>query len=104
MLDYYGSIIKNEAEIDSELIQRFRDRCYESYIKKIISDLRAEQVLQKEYSQSGWWVFGAKIIHEIFEKMINYQKQKNEKKIKFLYCYNKLFDDSEICKMICDKI
>ena len=51
MLDYYGSIIKKEKEIDKEIIQMFKDRCYESYIKKIISDLRKEEVLQS----FGWY-------------------------------------------------
>ena len=104
MLDYYGSIIKSEEEIDKELIQSFRDRCYESYMKRIISDLRSEEVLQKEYSFSGWMVFHGKTIHEIIEKTINYQKQKSEKRIKFLYCFNKLFDDTDVCQMICDSI
>ena len=104
MLDYYGSIIKSEEEIDKELIRSFRDRCYESYMKKIISDLRKEEVLQKEYSVSGWLTFHGKTIHEIIEKTINYQKQKSEKRIKFLYCFNKLFNDTDVCKMICDKI
>jgi|TARA_B110000914_G_C15129680_1_gene294375 hypothetical protein len=104
MLDYYGSIIKSEAEIDQELISKFREKCYESYIQKVISDLRKEEILHKEYSVSGWMVFHGKTIHEIIEKTINYQKQKNEKKIKLLYCYNQLFNDQDVCRMICDKI
>ena len=104
MLDYYGSIIKSEPEIDNELIQKFRDRCYESYMKKIISDLRKEGGLHKEYSVSGWMVFRGKTIYEIIEKTINYQKQKSEKKIKFIYCFNILFNDRDVCKMICDNI
>ena len=104
MLDYYGSIIKHENEVDTELISRFRERCYESYLEKIISDLRKEGVLQKEYSVSGWMVFHGKTIHEIIEKTINYKKQKNEKKIKFLYCYNQLYRDQDVCRLICDKI
>ena len=104
MLDYYGSIIKNEEEIDKELIQSFRDRCYESYMKKIISDLRKEEVLQKEYSQSGWWVFHEKNINKIITIQINYDLQKSEKRIKFLYCFNQLYDNIDVCKMICDRI
>jgi len=104
MLDYYGSIIKSEVEIDSEIINSFRKKCYESYIQKVISDLRKEGILHKEYSVSGWMVFHGKTIHEIIEKTINYQKQKNEKKIKLLYCYNQLFNDQDVCRMICDKI
>jgi hypothetical protein len=104
MLDYYGSIIKQENEVDTELISKFRERCYESYLEKIISDLRKEGVLQKEYSVSGWMVFHGKAIHEIILKTINYQKQKNEKKIKFLYCYHQLFDDQDLGRLICDRI
>jgi len=104
MLDYMGSIIKSEEEIDKELIQVFRNRCYESYMKKVIYDLRKEEVLYKEYSYSGWMVFHGKTIYEIIEKTINYQKQKNEKKIKLLYCYNQLFNDRDVLRLICDKI
>jgi len=104
MLDYYGSVIKSETEIDSEIIQRFRDRCYESYIKKIISDLRRENILQKEYSVSGWNVFHCKPIHDIILIKINYELLKTEKRLKFIYCFNQLFDDIDVCKMICDRI
>jgi hypothetical protein len=104
MLDYYGSIIKREPEIDTELITRFSEKCHESYLEKIIADLRKEDVLQKEYSVSGWMVFHGKMIHEIILKTINYQKQKNEKKLKFIYCYNQLFYDKDVGKLICDQI
>jgi hypothetical protein len=104
MLDYYGSIIKRENEIDTELISRFRERCHESYLEEIISALRKEDVLHKEYSVSGWMVFHGKIIHDIIEKTMNYQKQKNEKKIKFLYCYNQLYNDHDIGKLICESM
>ena len=104
MLDYYGSIIKSEAEIDQELISKFREKCYESYIQKVISDLRKEEILHKEYSVSGWMVFHGKTIHEIIEKTINYKKQINELKLKFLYCFNELYDDIDVCRLICDRI
>jgi len=102
MLDYYGSITKSEKEIDNELIQRFRDRCHESYMKQIISDLRKEGVLHKEYSVSGWMVFHSKTVYNIIEERINHYKSKQ--KLKFLYCFNQLFNDIDICKLICDKI
>ena len=104
MLDYYGSIIKSEQEIDRELIQKFRDRCYESYMKKIISDLRKENILHEEYSYSGWLTFHGKTIWDIIENNIIVQIDKNKQKLKFTYCFNKLFNDTDVCKMICDKI
>ena len=104
MLDYYGSIVKSEKEIDRELIQKFKDRCHEAYMKKIISDLRKENFLHKEYSHSGWMIFHCKPIHDIIKIQLNYELQKANKRIKLLYCYNKLFDELNICRMICDII
>tara|TARA_Y100001958_G_C21224795_1_gene550187 strand:- start:347 stop:724 length:378 start_codon:yes stop_codon:yes gene_type:complete len=101
MLDYYGSIVKSEKEIDNELIQRFKNRCHESYMKIIINNLRKEEVLQKEYSVSGWMVFHAKTIHEIIDKSINYQSQKNEKLLKFIYSYyNSEYYNRDISELI----
>ena len=102
MLDYYGSILKSKGDIDKELIQKFREKCNESYLRKIISDLRKDEILLNEYSVSGWMVFHGKTIHDIISKTINYQKLINEKKLKFVYCYNQLFNDSDVCQIICD--
>lgn len=104
MLDYYGSIVKSEKEIDSELIQYYKDRCYESYMKKMINNLRKEEVLQKEYSVSGWMVFHKKTILDIINIQLSHDLNKANKRIKFVYCYNQLFDDDDICRSICDKL
>ena len=104
MMDYYGSVIKSEKEIDNELIKRFKVRCYELHMKKIISDLRKENILHKEYSVSGWLTFHGKPICDIIENKIIVQKDKNNQKLKFTYCFNQLFNDMDVCKMICDRI
>lgn len=103
-MDYYGSIIKSEREIDKELVQRFHEQCQESYMKKIISDLRRENILHKEYSFSGWLTFHGKTVCDIIENKILVQKDKNYQKLKFTYCYNQLFNDTDVCKMICDRV
>ena len=102
MMDYYGSIIKSESDIDNILIQRFRDRCYESLMKQIISDLRRENILHKEYSVSGWNIFHSKPIYDIIEKRIKVQKTKQ--RLKFLYIYNQSYSEINICKMICENV
>jgi hypothetical protein len=103
MMDYYGSIIKNERDIDKELIRLFKDRCYESHMKKIISELRKENILHKEYSVSGWLTFHGKPICDIIDKKI--KNLKSEQRLKFLYIYNqKGYDEINLCKMICDHI
>jgi hypothetical protein len=106
MMDYYGSIIKSKQEIDNELIKSFRNRCHESYMKKIISELRKENILHKEYSHSGWMVFHGKTIHDIINLHIDtiYKLKMSEIRLKFTYCYNQLYNDTDVCRMICDRI
>ena len=104
MLDYYGSITKSDEEVEKEIIQKFRTRCHESYLKNIINRLIKEDILHNGYSVSGWYVFHQKNIYEIIEKTINYKKQKSELKLKFLYCYNQKFNDIDVCRLICDRI
>ena len=104
MLDYYGSIVKCSEEIDKELIQKFREHCYESYMRKIISELRREEVLMKEYSVSGWMVFHGKTIHDIIKNKIDNELNISEKRLKFTYCYNQSYKDNDVCRMICDRI
>ena len=102
MLDYYGSIIKSESEVDDGIITTFRNMCHESYLRTIIKRLREEEIIMKEYSVSGWMVFHSRNIFKIITIEINYKKQKGEKKIKLLYCYNQLFKDQDVCRKICD--
>ena len=104
MLDYYGSIVKSSEEIDRELIQKFRRDCYESYMRKIISDLRREESLMKEYSVSGWMVFHNKTICGVIRNRLNNELNISEKRLKFLYCYNLSYKDMDVCRMICDRI
>ena len=104
MLDYYGSIVKSETDIDKELIQSFREKCRESYIKKIIRDLRREEVLMKEYSYSGWMVFHGKTIHDIIKNKLDNELNISEKRLKFTYCFNVSYKDNDVCRMICDRI
>lgn len=71
MLDYYGSIEKSCEEIDLELIQSFKNYNKE-YIQSIILKLRNENIIQNNYSVSGWLVFGkSKIINHINEYIQN---------------------------------
>jgi hypothetical protein len=106
MMDYYGSIIKSNEEIDKELIKSFRNRCHESYMKKLIVDLRKQEILNKEYSVSGWNLFHGETIHYIINIHIDtiYKLKMSEIRLKFTYCYNQLFNDTDVCKMICDRI
>ena len=71
MLDYLGSIEKPTEEIDRELIQSFRNYNSE-YIQSIILKLRNENMIQNNYSISGWMVFHkSQIINHIREYIQN---------------------------------
>ena len=105
MLDYYGSIILKEKEINNFIIQEFKLKANEYYINEIINNLRINETLANEYSVSGWNMFFRKEIYNIIYITINLQKYKNEKKLKFLYCYNQSkFYNNDISYLICDKI
>ena len=49
-------------------------------------------------------VFHCKEIYDIIKDKINNDLSKSKKKLKFTYIHNILFDDIDICKMICDRI
>ena len=104
MLDYYGSIILPPEEVDTGLIASFKHRCHEDYLLKMIKGLREEGVLASEYSVSGWMTFGSGHIHKILTIELNYLHQKGERKVAFLYCFNKLYDDIDVCRLICDRL
>lgn len=58
----------------------------------------------KEYSHSGWMVFHFKPIYDIINNKMIIQEYKNNQKLKFTYCFNQSYKDSDVCKMICDRI
>ena len=104
MLDYYGSIIKSEEEVDKELIQGFRNKCHESFIRNIIQDLRRENILFSEYSVSGWGVFHCKKIYSTILDRIIAKLEQNQRKLNFVYCFQTYFNDFDICRKICDQL
>tara|TARA_Y100001958_G_C21230699_1_gene556410 strand:+ start:901 stop:1200 length:300 start_codon:yes stop_codon:yes gene_type:complete len=99
MLDYYGSISMKESEIDSQIISSFSRYCSEKYIQQIISDLRKENILQTEYSLSGWNVFFKKDIYSEITQRI--QLYKNKQKLAFIKCTDLSLD---ICESICNQL
>ena len=91
MLDYYGSIVKSDKEIDTEIISKFINDCNESYIEQIISDLRKEEKIHKKYSISGWNVFGRTAVLWDIRLRLTKLKEINEKKLKSYYCLFNFF-------------
>lgn len=106
MLDYYGSIMKTDEEIDRELISRF-DNYNQQYIEKIINDLRREQILMSgpnANSVSGWMVFVGPYTVNKMKQIISNQTLFNQQKLEFMKYINKHMIDIDVARLICDKI
>ena len=103
MLDYYGSIMKTDVEIDTELISRFREY-NETYIERIINDLRREQILASGHSVSGWMVFVGKYTVDKMKVIISDQTRLNKQKMEFMKYIEENDIDIDVGQAICDQI
>jgi hypothetical protein len=103
MLDYYGSIMKTDTEIDTELISRFRDY-NENYIERIINDLRREKILTSGHSVSGWMVFVGKYTVDKMKSIIAEQTRLNKQKLEFMKYIIDNNINNDLAILICEKI
>ena len=103
MLDYFGSVMKSDEEIDTELISRFRDY-NETYIESIINELRLKRILTSGHSVSGWMVFVGKYIVNKIKNIIAEQTRLNKQKLEFMKYVKEHNIDNDVAFMICDKI
>ena len=106
MLDYYGSIMKTDKEIDRELISRFEEY-NENYIETIINNLRREEILMSgpnANSVSGWQVFVGPYTVNKIKQIISDQTLLNRQKLEFMKYMNKHRIDIDVARLICDKI
>ena len=86
MLDYYGECIKDNSQIDNELISYFKDY-NTNFIIQIIEQLRLNGTLPNENSVSGWNIFVKKYIIEDIKKIIQKETLNSYKKLQFIkYC------------------
>ena len=61
MLDYYGSITKDNEEIRKELLRYFKEEIpeiSEDTLIEIFEDLRTRDIIHSQYSVAGWMVYG----------------------------------------------
>ena len=100
MLDYLGSILKDENQIDQELVQHF-ERYNEDHILGIINKLRRVGTLPKENSISGWNIF---VRHYIIEEIVNILEKETllaKQKLAFMKFYESLGNsDYDIPRLI----
>ena len=80
MLDYYGSISKPIGEVDNYIVDRFRGRASESYLRNMLKELREAGRIPTEYSVSGWMVFGGEglswTVKSILDEELKSSKQR----------------------------
>tara|TARA_Y100001958_G_C20656578_1_gene182182 strand:+ start:109 stop:453 length:345 start_codon:yes stop_codon:yes gene_type:complete len=103
MLDYFGSVMKSDQEIDTELISRFRDY-NESYIESIINELRLKRILTSGHSVCGWMVFVGKYTVNKIKSIIAEQTRLNKQKLEFMKYVKEHNIDNDVAFMICEKI
>ena len=104
MLDYYGSIIMKRDEINSYLLERYKKEANEKFIQSVICDLRIKNIIFEEYSVSGWHCFHCSDLIKLMNKIFQGERERNEKKLKFIYCYSLLFPDKDVGILIGEKI
>ena len=104
MLDYYGSIIKDDKEIDRELIQYFINY-NEDHILKIINELRKVRTLPRGNSVSGWSIFVRQHIIRDIKMIIEKETLMAKQRLSFMKLYES-FDNSDydIPQLICNRI
>lgn len=103
MLDYLGSVIKSDEQIDAELITYFRE--YDKgFIENIINDLRRENILPINNSVSGWMIFVRKFTINKIKEIISEKTRLNKQKLEFMKYINKNNIDNDIAQNICDMI
>lgn len=95
MLDYYGSIIMNDKDIDKDILQVFKNY-QEKYIKSLLNNMRIQKILESEHSVSGYQIFIRKFIIENIKHDIEKQRKINNKKLKFSHIFEKYSKDNDL--------
>ena len=103
MLDYYGSIVKDNDQIDTELIQYFRDY-NENHILRIINDLRKDGTLPSDNSVSGWSIFVRKFIIWEMEKILEKETLLAKQRLEFMKFCDSINFNPDISQKICEEI
>ena len=103
MLDYYGSIIMNDEDIDTDILDIFKN--YQGkYIKSLLNNMRINKILESEHSISGYRIFVRQFIIETIKVNIKKQKEINNKKLIFAYIFEKYSKDNDLLIKITDHL
>lgn len=103
MLDYYGSIIQDNNQIDRDLIQCFRDY-NKDHILEIINELRRVGTLPIDNSVSGWMVFVRKFIIDEIKSILTKETHLAKQRLELVKYSDSVNLPSDISQKICECI
>jgi len=103
MLDYYGSFVKPDEEIDRELISYFKDY-NKSYILKIINELRKSNILTPNTSVTGWQILVGKFIIKEMKNIIENETLQAKQRLEFMKYCDSIRLVGDVAELICQKI
>ena len=103
MLDYFGSIMKSEEDIDTELIQYF-NRYNENHILKIINDLRQIGTLTTNNSISGWNIFVRNYIINEIKLILDKETLLAQQRLEFMKFCDSFQFNPDISRKISEEI
>jgi len=92
MLDYYGSITMDKAEIDAEIIKYFKSQMKQSSIVKMIEKYRKLEFIHPEYSVSGWHMFHGRTVVDHLQDAVNKERERTESFLTLIYSLEKNYD------------
>ena len=103
MLDYYGSIVQDNNQIDRDLIQYFRDY-NKDHIIEIINELRRVGTLPIDNSISGWMVFVRKFIIDEIKEILSKETHLAKQRLEFIKYCDSINFNPDISQKICESI
>ena len=103
MLDYYGSIVKDNNQIDIEMIQYFKEY-NEDHILRIVNELRRVGTLPLENSVSGWSIFVRKFIIDEIKEILSKETHLAKQRLEFMKLCDSINLPSDISQKICESI
>ena len=82
MLNYYSSVIKDDTEIQNEIIDYYSDKYSEKFIKNILNYLYEINFIKiNNTSITGWFMYKFKETIEEINKIIEIQLEKSKLKL-----------------------
>jgi len=104
MLDYYGSIVKDNAEIDKELFNYFQNidryKMQRDIFQTILDELRETHVIKHSYSITGFQMYGGQDAIRNITTHLEDRRSKNLQRLAFAHAMK----DTPLCEDLVEKI